>query len=251
MAGKRRGPGRLIMLVVMVGLLVSAFFLVDFGLRAFAEGQAESQIRDALPASATGDVNVSIGGVSVITQYVTGSFDEVELTAPRLTVDGVPASIRVVAADVQPKLGGSIGHVVATIDLTPEALNNLAHAAGTPPETELVLGTDEVTYTGNLDVLGITTGYLATATPSTTPDSLLFTPTGAQVTTELGTLDLSGIVATVLGQTPIRICVAKYLPAEVAVRSADVTPERARITLDSSTLVLTTQSLATLGTCPG
>jgi len=239
------------MLVVMVGLLVGAFLLADVGLRAFAEKQAAGQIEDALPASATGDVNVSIGGTSVIAQYVAGSFDQVDVTAPQLTVDGIPASVHVVATDVQPRVGGSIGHVVATIDLTAESLNGIAHAAGTPAETELTLGTDAVTYAGTLDVLGLTIGYLATATPSTTPDALVFTPTGAEVTTDLGSFDVSGVVATVLGQTPVRVCVAKYLPAEVAVRSANVTPERARITLDSSTLVLTTQSLATLGTCPG
>lgn len=238
------------MLGVLVALLVGAFFLLDSGLRAFAQSQAENQIRAALPASVTGEVTVSIGGASVIAQYLTGSFDEVQLKAPQLTVDGVPASAHIVATDVQPKLGGTIGEVQATLDLTSESLNTLAHAAGTPAETQLELGTDEVTYTGDIAVAGFTIGYLATATPSTTPDSLVFTPTDAQITSDLGTLNLGAILPTVLAQNPISVCVAKYLPAKVAVSSVSVTPDRARITLDSSTMVLTTQSLATLGSCP-
>ncbi|KGJ72276.1 hypothetical protein GY21_16445 [Cryobacterium roopkundense] len=249
MAGKRRGPGCLILCVVLVGLLVGAYFLADNGLRAFAEGQAEQQIADALPASVTGDMAVSIGGVSVIAQYFSGSFDHVELTAPQLTVDGVPASVRIVATDVEPKLGGTIGHVDATLDLTPETLNSLAHEAGTPPETQLVLGRDVVTYAGTLSVAGFPIGYQASATPSVTENALVFTPTAAEVTTDLGSLDVSAILPTVLGQAPISVCVAKYLPAEVALSTVDVTPDRARITLESSTMVLTKQSLATLGTC--
>ena len=249
MARKRRGPGCLILCVVLVGLLVGAYFLADNGLRAFAEGQAEQQIADALPASVTGDMSVSIGGVSVIAQYFSGSFDHVELTAPDLTADGVPASVRIVATDVEPKLGGSIGQVEATIDLTPETLNSLAHQAGTPAETTLVLGDDAVTYAGTVAVAGFPIGYQATATPSVTETALVFTPTAAEVTTGLGSLDVSGILPIILGQTPISVCVAKYLPAEVALSSVNVTPERARITLESSTMVLTKQSLATLGTC--
>ncbi|KFF59920.1 hypothetical protein JF66_07975 [Cryobacterium sp. MLB-32] len=241
--------GCLIMSVVMVGLLIGAYFLADGGLRAFAEGQAEQQITDALPASATGDVTVSIEGVSVIAQYFSGSFDQIELTAPQLTVDGVPASVHIIATDVQPKLGGTIGQVQATIDLTPETLNSLAHGAGTPADTQLVLGDDVVTYTGSVVVAGFPIGYQATATPSVTENALVFTPTAAEVTTDLGSLDVSAILPTVLGQTPISVCVAKYLPAEVALSSVNITPERARITLESSTMVLSKQSLATLGTC--
>lgn len=249
MARTRRGSGCLVMSAVMVGLLVGAYFLADAGLRAFAEGEAERQIADALPASVTGDVTVSIGGFSVIAQYFSGSFDRVELTAPDLTADGVPASVRIVATDVEPKVGGTIGQVDATIDLTPETLNALAHAAGTPAETHIVLGSDAITYTGTLSVAGFPIGYQATATPAVTDNALVFTPTAAEVTTGLGSLDVSAIVPAVLGEAPIRVCVAKYLPAEVALSSVNVTSARASITLESSTMLLTKQSLATLGTC--
>jgi len=249
MARKRRGPGCLIVSAVLVAMLVGAFFLVDNGLRAFAEGQAAKQITDALPASVTGDMTVSIGGASVIAQYFSGSLDRVELTAPTLTADGVPASVHIVATDVEPKLGGTIGHVTATIDLTPETLTSLAHAAGTPTETQLELGTDEVTYVGSVSVAGIPIGYRATAAPSTTASTLVFTPTAAEVTTDVGGFDVSALLPLLLGQAPISVCVAQYVPADVAVSSVNVTPERARITLESSTMLLTKQSLATLGTC--
>jgi len=249
MAGKRRRPGCLIVSAVLVALLVGAYLLVDGGLRAFAEGQAANQIDSALPASVTGDVTVSIGGASVIAQYFSGRFDRVELTAPAITAEGIPASVHIIATDVEPRLGGTIGQMQATVDLTAETLNTLAHSTGTPAETTLELGTNEVTYVGSLSFAGIPIGYRATATPSVTASSLVFTPTAAEVTTGVGGFDVSALLPTVLGQAPISVCVADFVPQEVAVSSVRVTPERARITLESSTLVLTQQSLTTLGAC--
>ena len=249
---RKRGRGRvggLIIFGVLLVMLVGAFFLVDAGARGFAEGEAEKQIRESLPASVTGDVTVEIGGTSVIAQFIAGSFDQIELTAPDLVADGVPASVHVVATDVPTNTAKYIGNVEATLDFDQEALNGLIQSAGTAAGTELTLGDGEVTYGGVLSLAGFEVGYTATATPSAAGDTLVFTPTSAEVTTDLGSADVTGVVDLVLGQQPIAVCVAQYLPQGVTMTGVDVTPERARITLESSMLTLTAQSLTTLGSC--
>ncbi|TFD48915.1 DUF2993 domain-containing protein [Cryobacterium frigoriphilum] len=249
---RKRGRGRtggLIIFGVLLLMLVGAFFLVDAGARSFAQGEAEKQISESLPASVTGDVTVDIGGVSVIAQFIAGSFDQIELTAPDLVADGVPASVHVVARDVPTNTAKYIGNVEATLDFDQAALNSLIQSAGTAAGTELTLGDGDATYGGTLSLAGFEVGYTATATPSAAGDSLVFTPTSAEVTSDLGSADVSGVVDLVLGQQPIAVCVAQYLPQGVTMTGVDVTPERARITLESSTLTLTAQSLTTLGSC--
>lgn len=230
-------------------MLVGAFFLVDAGARSFAEGEAEKQLSASLPASVTGDVTVEIGGVSVIAQFIAGSFDQIELTAPDLVADGVPASVHVIATNVSTNTATYIGNVEATLDFDEEALNGLIQTAGTAPGTALTLGDGDATYGGMLSLAGFEVGYTATATPSVVNNTLVFTPTSAEVTTDLGSADVTGVVDLVLGQQPIAVCVAQYLPQGVIMTGVDVTPERARITLESSTLTLTAQSLTTLGSC--
>ena len=254
-ARRRRRRGLLVTVLAALAL-VGIFFAVDAGLRGYAQNRIATEIRNGLPDGVTGHPAVAIGGTSVIVQYLTGSFERVELTAPALTVNGVPASVSIVATDVPTDTTQPIGHVDGTIDLDQDALNALlqtaladADAAPAARDAELELGTDELGYTGELSVFGLQIGYQVTATPSVTPDALVLTPTDASVTSGAGALNVSRLVDLVLGSDPISLCVAGYLPQGVTLSDVHTTPGRARITLESSTLTLTEQSLTTLGTC--
>lgn len=259
MARRRRGRGLLIVGVLAVAL-VGVFFVADAVLRSYAQTRAQAEIAERLPANVTGDVTVAIGGFSVIGQYLTGRFEQVDLTAPELVIDGATAAVHIRATGVPVDTSQPIGQVDGTIDLDEAALNTLlkasqaqdAGATDGPVQagaTELKLGAAQVTYAGSISVFGFEIGYQATAEPSTTADSLVLTATGAEVSSGVGTLDASGLLNLLLGEEPVNICVAQYLPQGVTLTGVDVTAERARITLESSTLMLTEQSLTTLGTC--
>lgn len=250
MAAKRRGIAALVIASVLVIGLVVAFFIVDAGLRSYAEGRVEAEIADNLPEGATNDVNVSIGGLSVIAQYLSGSFDRVEVRAPKFAVNGAPAAVHIVASGVPVDRTKPIRDVQGTIDLGPDAVTALVAASGNTADAELTLGKGTVSYSGTFPVFGLDIGYRATAQPSTSPDSLLFTPTDAKLTSGIGTVDLSEVVPLILGEDPLAVCVASYLPDGVTLTGVDVTPDRARIKLKSSTLMLTRQSLTTMGSCP-
>jgi len=252
----RRPARRLLVTLLVLLVLVGVFFAVDAGLRSYAQNRVADEIDAGLPAGVTGDVDVTIGGTSVIVQYLTGSFERVELTAPALSVNDVPASVSIVATGVPTDTTQPIEFVDGTIDLDQAALNSLLQTALTDADAdpaardaELELGTNQISYAGELSIFGLSIGYQATATPSVTADSLVLTPTDAQVTSGAGSVDVSGLVDLALGSTPISLCVAGYLPQGVTLSDVQTTPERARITLESSTLTLTEQSLTTLGTC--
>ena len=249
MASRRRGIGIFIVVAVLVGGLVGAYFIVDSILRGVAETAARQQISSNLPEGVSGDVDVSIGGFSVIGQYLAGSFERVELTAPELSANGVTARVHVVATGVPTNTAKAIGDVEGTIETGPESINALLAAQGVPDSAEVTFGDGQVTYSGEIDVFGIAVGYLATATPTAAGDSVVFMPVAAEVTTGLGSLDVSGVLERILAENPPTLCVAQYLPEGVEVTGLDVTPERMRVTLQSDSLMLDKSSLATFGTC--
>ena len=250
MARKRKGLTALIITGVTVLALVAAYFIVDAVLRNVGENRIKQEISANLPEGVTGDVSVSIGGMSVIAQYLSGTFDEVDVSAPALSVNGAEADVRIVALDVPLDSDKTVGHVQGTVQIGQAALNTLIQTAPDAPDGDVVLGDNQISYTGKITVLGIPIGYEATATPAAAGPSVTFTPTGATVTTGLGTLDASSLVQRVLGQTPISVCVAQYLPNGLEVTGVSVTPEHARVTVAANnSLKLNSESLSTVGSC--
>ena len=248
---RRRTLGALVVAGLVVVGLVAAYFVLDGGLRSYAENQIEQEIASNLPDTVTGDVAVSVGGFSVIAQYLGGSFDRVALEAGALSVDGVPASVHVVATDVPLDQSQPVGDLRGIVDLEPDAINALLSRSlpSDAPDASVELGQDEISYSGSARVLGLPIGYRASATPSVDADALMLTPSGASVTSSEGSIDAGNLLTLVLGEEPLRICVAQYLPEGITLAGVNVTPERARLTLESSTLTLSRQALTTLGSC--
>lgn len=249
MALTRRGIGALVVASLLVLGLVGAYFIVDSVLRSYAQNRVRQEITGNLPEGVTGDVTVSIGGFSVIAQYLAGSFDRVDLKAPALTAGGAQASVHLVATDVPVDTAKTVGDVRGAIEIGQDSLDTLLSNAALPGDPTVTLGDGSVSYTGTITVGRVPIGYSATATPEVAGDTVLLTPTKATVTTGFGSLDLGGLVERILGEEPLPICVAQYLPAGVDLTAVNVTPQRARITLHAPSLRLTEEALTTLGSC--
>lgn len=248
---KRRRIGVLVVASLSTLALVAVYFVADSLTRNHVENRVEQEIAAGLPENVTGDVQVSIGGVSVFWQYLVGNFDRVDLMAPALEVSGVPASVHIVATDVPTNTTLPVGEVHGTLDFSSEAFDVLLSEAGASPDAKLELGDGDVAYSGSFSVLGLDIGYRATAVPRAVNDNLVLTPQSAELTSTGGVLDVSWIVQLILDQQPLSVCIARYVPVGVELTGVNVTPERARIMLYSSGLALDEQPLSTLGSCPG
>jgi LmeA-like phospholipid-binding len=249
MALRRRGTRALVVSSLVVLGLVGAFFIVDGVIRNYAENRVRQEITSNLPAGVSSDVDVSVGGFSVIAQFLAGSFDRVELRSSNLVVNGARASVHLVVTDVPVDTAKPVGDVRGAFEIRQESLGLLLASANLAGDPTITLGKGDVSYTGTLAVLGLQVGYTATAVPKAAGDSVVLTPTNAQVTTGVGSLNVSGLVQRILGQEPLRVCVAQYLPAGLDLTGVDVTPQRARITVHADSLRLTEESLSTLGSC--
>jgi hypothetical protein len=246
---KRRRPWVPIVVVIgVIVVLVGAFLIADTIVRDVAEDRVAAQIEESLPDGVDADVAVSIGGASVIAQYLTGSFEHVDLRAPGASVDGIPLDVRVSADAVPLDPKQTIGRVVATIRIDADGAAALAKTAGLPGT--LTLGDDEVGYAGEATVLGFTIPYDFSVAPTTTAERVNLMPTSVNVDTGfLGVIDLRALVTGFLQGDPPSICVAQYLPEGVDLDRLAVTPEAATATLTSTTLRLDEASLQTLGSC--
>ncbi len=233
---------------VLGGLVLLAVLLVvaDIGARAYAQGRAESEIRSQLPTNLQGDVSVSIGGFSFLSQLVAGSFHEVQLDAPALTVDGVPLAAHVTATDVPTDLSKPVGDIQATVTLDQAAVDSIV---ALPGDASLVLGDGAVSYDGQVTVLGLTIGYRITGTVQASGTDVVIQPQSAALTQGSNLIDLSGVLGG-LTKNPITVCVAQYLPQGATVQSIDVTSGQVSASLAAQQFVLSEDSLRTLGTCP-
>lgn len=248
----RRRPSRAarvwITIVVIVLALVALVVVIDFVARGIAEQRVAEEIQANLPAGVDGDIDVSIEGFSVIAQYLSGTMEQVTLTAPDLDVDGTPADVTVVAQGVPVDLATPVRQLDAVIDIDESSLNRFVEGAGI--EGGLRLGDGTVAYDGELKVLGFAIDYTVTARPTAAGETVLLEPVGVEVGAGGGSLDVSGIVDRLLGEGPVEVCVADRLPEGVEVESIAVTPGSARVDLTAQGLTLDAATLQQTGTCP-
>jgi len=249
---RRRRPSRAarvwITIVVIVVALVALVVVIDFVARGIAEQRVAEEIQGNLPAGVEGDVDVSIGGFSVIAQYLSGTMEQVTLTAPDLDVEGASADVTIVAQGVPVDLATPVRQLDAVIDIDEQSLNQFVEGAGI--EGGLTLGEGTVAYDGQLKFLGIPIDYTVTAQPTAAGDTVLLEPTGVEVGAGGGSLDVSGIVDRLLGEGPVEVCVADRLPEGVEVESIAVAPGTARLGLTAQGITLDAATLQQTGTCP-
>jgi hypothetical protein len=236
----------IIWIVISLVALVILFFVADGLVRAYAEGQVKAEIEHNFPDFVQGDVSVQIGGTSVIAQYLSGSFEQVTLDAPHLTVEGVPLSASVVASGVPADLTKPVSDIAGTITISQSSINSLLRLPGATGD--LTLGDGTLKYDGNTKVLGLPIDYTVTVEPTAAGDSIDLQPTKAEVKAGGGNLDLSKLLGTVVSK-PLSVCVAQYLPAGVQVDDVTVVPGEATIHLTAHDMVLSQETLATKGSC--
>jgi hypothetical protein len=244
---RRRWLRILLWIAIPLVAVVALFFIADGVVRSYAENRVASEIEKNLPANVKGDVSVHIGGASVIQQYLSGSFDRVELDAPALMVQDAPLSATIVATGVPSDFTKPVSAVDGTLSISQSSLNKLVSVPGVTGD--LKLGTSTLAYNGTADLLGLPIGYQVTVKPEAAGKTVLLQPVDAKVTTGSGALDLSKLVAAITQRGPIPVCVAQYLPEGVGVNKIDIVPGHATVHLDAKNMVFDEATLRSKGSC--
>lgn len=248
MSGQRSGAARALTAIVVIVVALGALLVVaDIVVRGIAQERFSEQIRSNLPEGVDGEVDVTIGGFSVIAQYLAGTMDRVELSAPELTVNGAPISVEVVGEGVPVDLASPVRSMSAVIEADQAAVNRLI--AIPDVEGDVTLGEGVVGYADTIEVFGLRLGYSVTARPTAAGDTVLLQPESVQVDAGGGGIDVSGLADRVVGDDPIAVCVAQYLPSGVMVNGIDIAGGMATVRLEAQSIMLDEASLATTGSC--
>ncbi|MGH1548119.1 LmeA family phospholipid-binding protein [Leifsonia poae] len=247
---RRRRPRWLKLLLgigIPVVVIVVLLVIADFAVRAYAEQRVSDEIEKNLPSDIQGQVHTHIGGFSIIQQYLSGTFQRVELDAPHVVVKGAPLSAKVVATGVPADFSKPIADATGTLSVSQASLNKLVQIPGATGDITLNDGT--IGYDGSIDLLGLPVGYTVTATPEAAGDQVLLTADKASLKTGAGNVNLDRLLQSLTSQGPFPVCAAQYLPEGVKVSDIQVTPGHATVTLTASDFVLDEKFLNSKGSC--
>jgi hypothetical protein len=244
--GRRWAIGLIVAIVLLV-LGVVALFAGDSIARGIAEDVVKDQVEQRLPENVEADVDVAIEGDWVIAQLASGTLERVVLSDADAVVDGVPLGIEITAQRVPTDIEEPVGHIDAVATLDETALNAMVTLPGSDPT--LTFGDGTLAYEDSTAFLGIQFGYLLSVVPEAAGTSILLTPDSAEVTSDLGSADVSGVLDRLVGEAPLTVCVATYLPEGVQLTGIAVTPQAADLTLSVSNVELSGELLDSRGTC--
>lgn len=242
-----RGARTAIIVGASLAGVVALLVVADVVARGIAEQRVAEEVRANLPETVEGDVDVTIGGFSVIGQYLSGTMEHVTLSAPELVVEGAPLDVQVSLEGVPVDLAKPVDRLEATITADQAAVDTLVDIPGATGS--ITLGDATVGYEGAVEFLGRQITFQVTATPVAAGREVLLQPVGVEIGAGGGSLDLSGVVERVVGDDPIPVCVAEHLPAGVEVAAVAAAPGVLRVDLEGRDIVLDGASLQQTGSC--
>jgi hypothetical protein len=229
-------------LVVIAGLLVVA----ELAARAYAEDRVSSEIESRLPAGVEGDVDVHLGGLSVIAQYLTGTINEVSLSSDNLTVQGYPVAAQVHLSGVPVDTTKTIESAAGTVTLSETAVAGML--ADRDIEGTVELGDDNLSYTTSAQIFGQNIDFTVVTRPVLDAGRIVFRGESAQIAGGAFDFDATQLLDLVAPEG-LSVCVAQYLPADIALDAVDITRGKAVIDFSATDLSLDGAALARTGVC--
>lgn len=242
---KRRWVGPVIILVVLIGLVVAAFFVAEKLARDAAGGVIARPIQNAL--SSTSKVHVDLGPGLFLVQAVGGRLDAVTISTDGLPVGEGTASLVLDTTGLPLDTGGTITSVHATLTLNAVAMQSIV-----PPGSTVSFAGEQFVVSTEADLGGVLTPVELTVTPTAAEGLVALevtavTVNGAEAAIEDVRNGAYGPAAAAL-VAPAPLCVSPYLPAALTLSSAKVVGQG--LVLEFTGAAVKLGSLSTKGTCP-
>ncbi len=242
---KRRWVGPVIVLVVLIALVVAAFFVTEKLARDAAGGVISKPIRSAL--GSTSPVSVDLGPGLFLLQAASGSLDRVTVSTSGLPVGEGSGDLELVAQGLPLDTAGTADSITATVTLDATALQSVVPAGGTVSFSDgsFIVATQA-------DFGGVPTPVELTVVP-TAADGVIALETTA-VAVNGSPVDLEDVRNGSYGPTgaalvaPAPLCVSTYLPAALTLSSARV--EGDSLVLGFAGTAVKLSALSTKGECP-
>lgn len=220
-------------------LLALAAVAADAVARGIAEKAIAEQLGSALEVPAGTDVEVRIGGGSVLLQALAGDLDRVDAKVDDLTLGPLTGELQLVAEGVPLDPAAPTRALHVRYAIPESALATLTPEIAGVTIDGVTLDGSELVASGVASIFGTTLDIGLGLTPSVVEGDLVFDPTSIRIGGDTLTAEqlradpMFGGLAEVLLQQR-RVCIADALPAALTLTGLDIAGSELVATLDGS-----------------
>jgi hypothetical protein len=223
----------------VVLLLALAAFAADALVRGMAEKAIAEQLGSALEVPDGTDVDVQIGGGSVLVQALTGGLDRVDVAVDDLNLGTLTGDLAIVAEGVPLDPAAPTRELHVQYVIPGSALSALTPEITGVTLDDVTLEDGELVATGGATVFGARLELGLGLTPSAVEGDLAFDPSSIRIGGDSFTAEqlranplFGGLASALLQQR--RVCIADELPAALTVTDLRIAGSELVATLDGS-----------------
>ncbi|WP_019181254.1 DUF2993 domain-containing protein [Microbacterium yannicii] len=248
---RRRRWGWIVALIVVVGLVVGAWFAAEAIARQVVTGIVQDQVRSQLSLPAEQPIDVDIPGV-LIPQLIGGTLDQITVSSPDVVIQQFEGDVSVTAREVPIRNATAMSGADAVVRLDAEQLRALMSTVEGFPADSLGLAAPNVTMATDLQLFGISFPVGAALTPSAVEGDIVLTPASVRlgendVTADALREQFGDLAGTVLRDWTV--CIAQYLPSGATLSGVAVEGEELVASFDVAGGILSDPALQANGTC--
>lgn len=249
---KRRGLVAILVLVGIVVVLGIVAVIAESIARQQASALIADQVRSTLQLEADHPVDVTIDGVSVLWQALSGRIDKVTVDAADVSFGELVGDLTLIAEGTPIDTAQPADSVQAVYRVAEADVAALAGFLAGSVVNDVQLDEREIRFQTAFSFFGVDFSVGLGVTPSAQDGQLAFTPSSVVLGDErLDAADLQQqfgpIVEPLL--TSRLFCVAQYLPQALALTAVQVGDEQLVVVFSAENVALGGSEFSTLGTC--
>jgi hypothetical protein len=249
---RRRVWPWLVVLAIVVALVVGAWIAAESIARGIVTGGVRTLVASQVQVADGGSIDVDVPG-AVLPQLISGTIDEITITAPGVTVGPITGDVSVTANGVPIRGDAAARGGTATVHLDQDELRALLREIDGFPADTVGLASPNVTASSELSLFGVSVPIGIALSPGAADGDLTLTPASFQA----GGVDLDadavrerfgGLADAVLRDWSL--CIADQLPAALTLTGVSVDDANEVVaTFDVDGAVVVDRTLLANGTC--
>ncbi len=249
---KRRIWPWIVSAVVLVVLIVAAWFAGEAIARTIVTNTVRDQVASQLALPADQQIDVDVAG-AVIPQLIGGTLDDITIASDDVPIGNITGDVVVHAAGVPIRGDAAASSASATIALDETQLNALLSTVDGFPDAEVTLAAPDVEVGLEIPLFGFTVPVGVSLVPSAADNGdLVLTPSSVRVAgADVSTAGLKkqfGVVADSILKD-YSICIADQLPAAVTLTDVQVVDAKVVVDVDIDGGIISDSSLQDKGQC--
>ncbi|HEY4224603.1 MAG TPA: DUF2993 domain-containing protein [Pseudolysinimonas sp.] len=224
---KRRRIWPFVTIAIVLVVLIAGFFIADAAAKSYAQDRIKQELVSSLGLPPGTEVDVAVGGGSVLLQALSGKLNEVDVAIPKLAFGDLVGSATLHATQVPLDQSRPLDKLAISYTVSEKNVAALATQLSGVKLDSISLKDKQIVAKATLSVLFLTVPIGLGLSPSAQNGQLAFTPTSITVSGQTFTAEqllanpvFGSIARTLLQQQSF--CVAQYLPRAMTLTSARV-----------------------------